>query len=46
MRTSAAARTVAVETAQEPPSAGSYRLLGRETASLPEQEITALRAAA
>ena len=28
----------------EPPSAGSYRLLGRETATLPEAEITALRA--
>ena len=28
----------------EPPTAGSYRLLGRETAVLPEQEITALRA--
>ena len=28
----------------EPPTAGSYRLLGRETAALPEQEITALRA--
>ena len=28
----------------EPPTAGSYRLLGKETAALPEQEITALRA--
>jgi len=28
----------------EPPTSGSYRLLGRETAALPEQEITALRA--
>jgi lipoprotein-releasing system ATP-binding protein len=28
----------------EPPSAGSYRLLGRETAALREEEITALRA--
>jgi len=28
----------------EPPTAGSYRLLGKETATLPEQEITALRA--
>jgi len=28
----------------EPPTAGSYRLLGRETSALPEQEITALRA--
>jgi len=28
----------------EPPTAGSYRLLGRETSTLPEQEITALRA--
>ena len=28
----------------EPPTGGSYRLLGRETAALPEHEITALRA--